>query len=145
MSITEISIKRPLLISTVFIALILFGIISYLDLNYNLLPSFSAGVLNVQTTYPGASPDEIESSITKQIEDAISTVEGVNIITSTSMQNVSSIKIELKSGVSDVAAQQDVERNVSQIARRCQRTRGEQIQHRPICDFEFDSNRTNIG
>lgn len=115
MSITEISIKRPLLISTVFIALILFGVISYLDLNYNLLPSFSAGVLNVQTTYPGASPDEIESSITKPIEDVISTVEGVNIITSTSMQNVSSIKIELKSGVSDVAAQQDVERKVSQI------------------------------
>jgi len=115
MSLTEISIKRPLLISTVFIALILFGFLSYVELNYNLLPSFSAGILNVQTAYPGASPNEIESSITKPIEDAISTVEGINIITSTSAQNISSIKIELKSGVNDVAAQQDVERKISQI------------------------------
>ncbi|NJN35136.1 MAG: efflux RND transporter permease subunit [Saprospiraceae bacterium] len=92
MSLTEISIKRPLLISTLFIALILFGIISYMELNYNLLPSFSAGVLNVQTTYPGASPDEIQSSITKPIEEAISTVEGINTITSTSSQNFSSVK-----------------------------------------------------
>lgn len=115
MSLTEISIKRPLLISTIFIALILFGIISYMGLNYNLLPSFSAGILNVQTAYPGASPNEIESSITKPIEDAISTVEGINIITSTSAQNISSIKIELKSGVNDIAAQQDVERKINQI------------------------------
>ncbi|MDX2164368.1 MAG: efflux RND transporter permease subunit [Gammaproteobacteria bacterium] len=115
MSLTEISIKRPLLISTIFIALILFGIISYMGLNYNLLPSFSAGILNVQTAYPGASPNEIESSITKPIEDAISTVEGINIITSTSAQNISSVKIELKSGVNDIAAQQDVERKINQI------------------------------
>lgn len=115
MSLTETSIKRPLLISTVFIALILFGLIGYNSLNYNLLPSFSAGQINIKTVYPGASPSEIQSKITKPVEDAISTVEGIDVITSSSLQDVSSISITLKSGADDVAAQQDMERKITQI------------------------------
>jgi HAE1 family hydrophobic/amphiphilic exporter-1 len=115
MSITEIAIKRPLLVTTAFVALVLFGIISYTGLNYNLLPSFQAGVVSVVTVLPGASPEDIENSITKPIEDAISTVEGIDVMTSTSKQNVSSIIIKLKPGVSDKDAQQDVERKINQI------------------------------
>jgi HAE1 family hydrophobic/amphiphilic exporter-1 len=64
---------------------------------------------------PGASPEDIENSITKPIEDAISTVEGIDIVTSSSKQNVSSIIINLKSGVKDKDAQQDIERKINQI------------------------------
>ncbi|ADB39718.1 efflux RND transporter permease subunit [Spirosoma linguale] len=115
MSITELSIKRPLLITVIFTVLILFGAISYTGLNYDLLPKFDAGVITVNTRYVGGSPDNIQSLITKPIEDAISTVEGIDIVTSTSMENVSIIKIQLKSGVSDLSAQQDVERRIAQI------------------------------
>jgi len=115
MSLTAISIKRPLLISTVFVALILFGIIGYTNLNYNLLPSFSTGNISVKTVLPGASPYEIQNKITKPIEDAISTVEGIDIVTSSSLQNVSAIAISLKPDVDDVLAQQDIERKINQI------------------------------
>ena len=115
MSLTEISIKRPLMICTVFIALILFGLISYNGLNYNLLPSFSAGQINIKTTFAGASPQDIETKVTKPIEDAISTVEGIDVVTSSSLQSVSNITIILKSGTNDVSAQQDIERKITQI------------------------------
>ncbi|WP_138485097.1 efflux RND transporter permease subunit [Dyadobacter bucti] len=115
MSLTEISINRPLLIITVFVGLILFGIIGYTSLNYNLLPSFSQGTITIKTVLPGASPSEIQSKITKPIEDVISTVEGIDMVTSSSLQNVSSIAITLKSGVSDIEAQQDIERKITQI------------------------------
>lgn len=115
MSLTEISIQRPLLICTVFTAFILFGVLGYTNLNYNLLPSFSTGNISIKTILPGASPSEIQSKITKPIEDAISTVEGIDIVTSSSLRNVSTIVITLKSDVDDIVAQQDIERKINQI------------------------------
>ena len=115
MSITELSIKRPLLIIVIFFTLILFGFISYKSLNYNLLPKFEANVLSVSTTYRGASADEVQSSITKPIEDAISSIEGVDHVNSSSMEGVSVVIIQLKSGVSTVNAQRDAERKINQM------------------------------
>lgn len=115
MSITEISIKRPLLILVIFFTLILFGFISYKSLNYNLLPKFEANVLSVSTTYRGASADEVQSSITKLVEDAISSIEGVDHVNSSSMEGVSVVIIQLKSGVSTVTAQRDAERKINQM------------------------------
>lgn len=115
MSITELSIKRPLLITVVFVVMILFGILSYLGLNYELLPKFDAGVITVRTVYTGASPQDIESSVTKPIEDIISATEGVDVVTSRSMQNVSVITIQLKNGIDDVVTQQDIERKINEI------------------------------
>lgn len=115
MSITEISIKRPLLITVIFVTLILFGFISYNQLNYNLLPKFEASVISVTTIYRGASADEVESSVTKPIEDMISSIEGVDHITSTSREGVSSIIVQLKPGISTIRAQQDGERKINRI------------------------------
>lgn len=115
MSLTEVSIKRPLLIITVFTALILFGILGYSSLNYNLLPSFSTGNITIRTVLAGASPDEVQNKITKPIEEVISTVEGIDIVTSNSLQNVSLIQVVLKSGIPDLQAQQDIERKINQI------------------------------
>ena len=115
MTLTEISIKRPLLIIMVFLALLLFGILSYMGLNYNLLPSFSTGTITVKTVLAGASPSEIQEKITKPLENAIAEVEGIDMVTSSSMQNVSSIKISLKPDVNDKQAQQDIERKINKI------------------------------
>lgn len=115
MSITEIAIKRPLLIVVIFFTLILFGFVSYNSLNYNLLPKFEANVISVATTYRGASSDEIQTTITKPIEDAVSSIEGVDHINSSSMEGVSSVVIQLKTGVSTIVAQRDAERRISII------------------------------
>src|SRR6187431_899678 len=113
MSITEISIKRPLLITVIFFTLILFGWISYQTLDYNLLPKFEVNVITVQTIYNGASSDEIQSSITKPVEDAVASIEGIDMITSTSMEGVSMIVIQLKPGTSTINAQRDAERKIN--------------------------------
>jgi HAE1 family hydrophobic/amphiphilic exporter-1 len=115
MSITEVAIKRPLLITVIFVTLILFGFISYRTLNYNLLPKFEANVISVSTVYPGASSDEVQSSVTKPIEEAVSAIEGVDIISSASREGVSSVTVTLKAGFSSITAQNDAERKINQI------------------------------
>ncbi|MEZ4849966.1 MAG: efflux RND transporter permease subunit [Bacteroidia bacterium] len=115
MSLTEISIKRPLLITVAFVVLILFGVISYNNLNYNLLPKFEANVISVSTVYPGASPQEVETNITKPVEDAISAIEGIDQISSTSTEGVSIVIVTLKPGFSTINAQRDAERKIGQI------------------------------
>ncbi|NBA87832.1 MMPL family transporter [Emticicia sp. CRIBPO] len=115
MSITEVAVKRPLLITVIFVTLILFGFISYKTLNYNLFPKFETNVIMVQTTYRGSASDEVESSVTKPLEDAVSSIEGVDMISSSSQEGLSLITVTLKSGFNVITAQQDAERKVNQI------------------------------
>ncbi|HCQ14623.1 MAG TPA: hypothetical protein DIU20_00080, partial [Cryomorphaceae bacterium] len=93
MTITKISIKRPTLVVVLFTILLGMGLFSYTALNYELLPKMSPPVLSVSTVYPGASPYEVENSVTKEIEDALSTLEGLDRITSTSMESVSIVTV----------------------------------------------------
>ena len=77
MSITELSVKRPTLVVVVFSILVLLGLVGYQSLTMELLPKISAPVITIATIYPGASPGEVESSVTKKIEDAVSTLENL--------------------------------------------------------------------
>ncbi len=113
---TELAIKRPLLITVAFVALILFGLISFKQLNYNLLPKFDANVVMVLTTYRGASAEEIENSVTRNIEDAVSALEGVDRIMSSSREGVSNVIIQLKEGADVNYALNDAQRKVNQVA-----------------------------
>ena len=115
MSITEVAVKRPLFITVVFTVLILFGVISYKQLSYNLLPKFEANVVSVMTTYRGAAADEVETNVTKHIEDAVSAIEGLDQLNSTSQEGVSSVIIQLKQGISVDLAQQEAQRKVEQV------------------------------
>lgn len=114
-SITEVAIKRPLLITVVFVVLILFGFMSYKSLNYNLLPKFDIPVVLVQAIYPGASSDEVENSVTKHIEEAVSSLEGLKHLNSSSRESISIVTIELNQGVDAEKAQLDAERKIAQI------------------------------
>lgn len=114
-SITEVAIRRPLLFTVIFTVLILFGFMSYRTLNYNLLPKFDIPIVLVQTVYPGASSDEVESSVTKHIEEAISSLEGLKAVHSDSRESVSIITIELNQGQDAKQAQLDAERKIAQI------------------------------
>ncbi|GAA4401878.1 efflux RND transporter permease subunit [Nibrella viscosa] len=116
MSITELSIKRPLLVTTIFTVLVLFGVVSYKQLSYNLLPKFEANVISIATIYRGASAAEVETNVTKRIEDAVSALEGLDRIQSTSQESASIIIIQLKNGVDVTKAQQDAQRKIDQIA-----------------------------
>ena len=115
MSITEVAIKRPLLISVLFLVLILAGFLGYKELNYNLLPKFEAPVLSIQTVYRGASAEEVETNVTKKIEDAVSSIEGLDIISSTSMENASIVILQLKQNTVVNDAQQEAQRKLNNV------------------------------
>lgn len=118
MSITEISIKRPALVIVIFTVLGILGLISYAKLNYNLLPEFEAPVLSVVTVYPGAAAGEVETSVTKRIEDALSSLENLDKIQSTSREGVSLVVIQLLQSADVDEAVQDAQRKVNAILAR---------------------------
>lgn len=113
MKITEISIKRPSLILVLFIVLTFLGITSYTKLSYELLPKFSAPVVTITTVYPGASPNEVENTVTKELEDAVSSMEKVDKITSTSYEGLSVITVQLLTEANVDIALQDAQRKVN--------------------------------
>ncbi|MGE5583616.1 MAG: efflux RND transporter permease subunit [Bacillota bacterium] len=115
MTITELAIKRPSLIIVIFLALTLLGIFGYTQLRYELLPSISIPVISVTTVYPGASATEVESGVTKKIEDAVSTIDKVDTVQSFSQEGVSFVIIEFKQDVNLDFALQDAQRKVNQV------------------------------
>jgi len=115
MNIVETSIKKPLIIGVIFTLLALGGLISFNQLNLNLLPKFEMPILTVQTVYPGAGASEVETTVTKKVEDALSTLENLKKISSTSMEGVSIIVIELNAGSDANIAVQEAQRKISAI------------------------------
>lgn len=115
MNITKISIKRPTIVVVIFTILIALGLFTYSKLNYELLPKISSPVLSITTVYPGASPYEVENSVTKEIEDAVSSLEGIDKITSTSMESVSIVTVELDEATNVDLALQDATRKINAI------------------------------
>ena len=96
MNITEISIKRPSLIIVLFSLLVLLGYIGFTNLSYELMPDFNQPVVVIKTVYPGASPEEVESSVSRTVEDALSNLEGVDFIVTKSLPNASVVIANLK-------------------------------------------------
>lgn len=115
MNITEISIKRPSLIIVMFSVFTLLGIIGYNNLNYELMPDFNQPVVVIKTGYPGADPAEVETSVSREIEDALSNLEGVDYLVTKSLPNASVIIVNLKYGVDLNKTMQDAQRYIDNI------------------------------
>ena len=115
MNITEISIKRPSLIIVLFSVFALLGIIGYKNLNYELMPDFNQPVVVIKTGYPGADPDEVETSVSRKIEDALSNLEGVDYLVTKSLPNASIIIANLKYGTDLDKSMQDAQRYIDNI------------------------------
>jgi hydrophobic/amphiphilic exporter-1 (mainly G- bacteria), HAE1 family len=113
MKLAEVSIKRPTLVIVLFIVLILGGLLSYKSLNYELLPKFSPSVVSVTTIYPGASPSEVENTVSKKIEDAVSSMENIKKLDTRSYESVSSVIITLNSGTDVDYALNDAQRRIN--------------------------------
>jgi hydrophobic/amphiphilic exporter-1 (mainly G- bacteria), HAE1 family len=134
MSITELAIKRPSLIVVIFSVLGFLGILTYSKLNYELMPKFSIPVVTVTTAYPGASPAEVENSVTKKMEDALSGLEGLDKIQSTSMEGVSTIVLQLKNDADPDKALQEAQRKINAMLG----TLPEEISSPSLGKFSFD-------
>lgn len=115
MNITEISIKRPSLIIVLFSVFTLLGLIGYKNLSYELMPDFNQPVVVIKTVYPGAEPNEVETSVSRKIEDALSNLEGVDYLVTKSLPNASIIIANLKYGTDLDKSMQDAQRYIDNI------------------------------
>ncbi len=115
MTITELSIKRPALVSIVFIALAVMGLFGYSKLGVDLLPKMDFPFVSVLTYYPGAGPEEIEDRITKPIEGAIAGTSQLDNVKSFSFEGYSLVlgQYLLTANADEVAA--DVQRHVDLV------------------------------
>ncbi|WP_026764282.1 efflux RND transporter permease subunit [Sediminibacterium salmoneum] len=115
MNITEISIKRPSLIIVLFSVFTLLGFIGYKNLSYELMPDFNQPVVVIKTVYPGAEPNEVETSVSRKIEDALSNLEGVDYLVTKSLPNASIIIANLNYGTDLDKSMQDAQRYLDNI------------------------------
>jgi len=115
MNITKISINRPSLIIVLFSVFALLGIIGFMNLGYELLPDFNQPVVVIKTMYPGAEPNEVETSVSRKIEDALANLEGVDYMETYSMPNASIIVANLKYGTDLNITMQDAQRYIDNI------------------------------
>ena len=115
MSLARISINRPIMTTMGLLVFLLFGAIAYFTLNLNLQPDVEIPYVTIQTIYPGAGPKEIETLISKKIEDAVSTVSKIERVESYSLDGASIVIIEFKMGKDPDIANQEVKDKVDEI------------------------------
>lgn len=115
MNLPRIAINKPIFISVFFLALAVIGIYSAFKLNVTLMPDVDLPYVTVKTLYPGAGPDQVETLISKPLEDAISTVNNLKTIQTVSSEGVSIIVCEFDAEVSSDVAASDVREKVSSI------------------------------
>ena len=110
-NIVEVSIKRPLVVGVIFTILTLGGVLCYNMLTLNLIPSIDVPIISIVTVYPGASASEAETSVTKRIEDAVSSLENLSQINSVSREGVSIVMVQFNENT-------DIDRSVQEAQRR---------------------------
>ena len=121
MFLSDVSIKRPVFATMMMVALVVFGIVGYSRLAVDEYPDVSYPVISVNTNYPGASPEVVEREITRPIEQALNTIDGLNEITSTSSEGSSSVRLNFNLGVDPVRMQPEVSVKVARIRRQLPR------------------------
>lgn len=117
MNLSEVSVKRPVLSIVMSLVILLFGAIGYSFLGVREYPSIDPPVINVRTSYPGASADVIESQITEPLEKVINGIQGIRTISSSSNHGTSNITVEFNLSSDLEAAANDVRDKVSQALR----------------------------
>lgn len=118
MVLSDICIKRPVFAAVLSLVILLVGLISYSRLSVRELPKIDQPVVNVTTNYRGASADVMESQVTKPLEDSLSGIEGVDIMTSSSRAEQSDITVTFKLSRDPDSAAADVRDKVSRVRNR---------------------------
>ena len=118
MTLPELCIKRPVFATVLSLVILLVGLISYQRLSVREYPRIDEPVVSVSTTYRGASAEVVESQVTKILEDSLSGIEGVEIMTSQSRSERSQINVRFRLSRSPDSAAADVRDKVSRVRAR---------------------------
>ncbi len=115
MFLSNLSIKQPVFATMMMVALAVLGLTSYRQLNVDQFPNVEFPVVTVTTQYPGASPETVEREVTKKVEEAINTVQGIRHVESTSQESLSNIVVLFRLEASTQVAVQDIRGKVAAI------------------------------
>ncbi|RKX29570.1 MAG: AcrB/AcrD/AcrF family protein [Candidatus Zixiibacteriota bacterium] len=115
MKLSEISVKRPVFATMMISTLLVLGIFSYFELSVNLFPDVDFPITIVQTVYPGAAAETIETEVSKKIEDAVNEISGIRHITSRSQEGFSLVVIEFELYKGGFECTQEVREKVAGI------------------------------
>lgn len=115
MWISDTSIKRPVFATMVIMSFMVLGVVSMSRLGIDLFPEVNFPFVNVTVVYPGAGPEEVETLVTKPIEDVVAGINGVKRVISTSTEGMSRVGIELRLEVDPQAATAEVREKVAAI------------------------------
>ena len=115
MGLTKLALNRPLTMLMIILALVLMGVQGYNRLKLDRFPAVDFPFVTVVTVFPGASPEDVEDLVVKPIEDAVSTISGIDELNSTSTEGVGTVIIAFNEGVDGNQAAIDVERQVASV------------------------------
>ena len=113
---SRLSVKRPMTIFICVVLALILGVMSFINMTTDLLPSMDLPYVIAYTTYMGASPEQVEQSVTKALESALATTGGVKNITSVSQENVSIVVLEFEEGTGMDSAMIEMSASLDQIA-----------------------------
>ncbi|MDO9191365.1 MAG: efflux RND transporter permease subunit [Undibacterium sp.] len=112
---TRISIGNPVMATMMMVAFVVLGLFSYKRLRVDQFPDITFPVVVIQTDYPGAAPETIESDITRKVEEAVNTINGISALTSRSYEGTSVVIMEFDLTIDPAQAAQDVREKVALV------------------------------
>ena len=112
---TRVSLQNPVFATMVMLALVVMGLFSYQRLKVDQFPNIDFPVVVVSTEYPGASPEIVESEVSKKIEEGVNSIAGISALTSRSYENQSVVVIEFQLNINGRKAAEDVREKVAAI------------------------------
>ena len=109
----KFSVKKPLTVFVVVLAVIVLGVVSYLKMTPDLIPNMDFPYVIIVTADPGASPEAVEADITKPMEQSMATLDQIKEVTSTSKNSVSMVLLEFEDGVNMDTISVDIQQKIS--------------------------------
>ncbi|MBR2048791.1 MAG: efflux RND transporter permease subunit [Oscillospiraceae bacterium] len=111
----KFSVKKPLTVFVAVIAILVMGVVAYFKMTPDLLPNMDFPYVLIVTTYPGASPEKVESVVTKPMEQSMSTLDHILEVTSTSSENVSTVILEFEESVNMDTIGVDIQQQIATL------------------------------
>ena len=113
---SKFSVKKPLTVFVAVIAVLVLGVVAYLEMTPDLLPNMDFPYIMIMTTYPGASPEKVEEELTKPLEQAMSTLEHIVEVSSTSSENYSLVMLEFEEDVNLDTIGVDIQQSLASLS-----------------------------
>lgn len=117
MNLTEKTVTRPVLFTIIFVVLSALGVFFYADLPVEMMPDITYPMITIITTYSGAAPESVEKTVTRPIEEQLTSVTGVKELTSSSSEGVSYVRLEFEFGTNLDAATNDIRDKLDRVTR----------------------------